>query len=479
MRGTSSPLPEHGGETSTTPWCPDPGQDAPAWLQVSGSQTTGHWSLLLLDRLELRLDADERACTWYWYRQGSNHAEPLSWEPDLLAPLDDPSVLAIFGDQWLKQYSTHDRLDMPGMEECRATMQARVSEDSQFAGWQREWCRVLSACQPGVLDLACRSRLATDDELELSLYSIVWRHDASFRDVALNAPRLLSMLAILVESGWQPPQSGNVLKAMREVVCSLASCGPATWRWLLEHGLDGIESLIVFLNDDPWPVVSQFLSLWTRAGLPPQMPEPVMDLWAHRFVRAHQLEALCPERVAMVARHAATLDDEQAHRQSEEIVTILQMAAEPLLPPLDPNQKRAGWSWLRKEPRQRERICADQERVVSPLRARLPSSLRIDYFELVILRDEAGIVEEGQRMNNCLQDDPRSFMNDGRLHFSLRCSVSGESIATCSLGAKGARLVVTEALGLNNDPAPGVARRAAQRLASHPRLMRLLKGARA
>ena len=208
------------------------GSDAIArnWLQKSVDTASGRQELCILGRLILRLDPARRQCHWYWRHADSVAPTKMRLQPDLLAPLFDPTVLALFGDRLLQRSDTYDRLQMPSMVACRQAMKAFLAENPELSFWQQDWCRVLSACQPHILAMAQRARLDPHEGLCPALYSLVWRHEELFLDVGDNVPRLSPLLAVILAIGHELDTSNGALRALKILICNLPDCGPATWR---------------------------------------------------------------------------------------------------------------------------------------------------------------------------------------------------------------------------------------------------------
>ena len=449
------------------------------WLEHSIDPVTGRRELCILHRLILRLDPASRECAWYWRHADTGQPKRIRQQPDLRAPLLDPTVLALFGNRLLQESGTYDRLRMPTIRTCQEVMKAHLCAAPELANWQEDWHGALSDCQPRVLTLAQSTRLDPRDGLSPELYNRVWRHEELFLDVGGNAPQLSSLLAIMLASGRELETSNGALRALRSMVCELPGCGPATWRWLLRWGLKPLAPFIRSLVADEkfgraWEVVADFLSLWSRADCPPALPEPVSLEWAGRMGRVSEFGRHCAERVAVVAAHAARLSPAEAKHQACEIAYVLEHVAEPL-PLMDRNQKRSGWSWLRREYREKAPDLSFDSETLARIRGRLPSVVSISGFDLVVLKDEQAIAEEGRLMDHCMELTPLLYLHDGQLHFSVRCSRSGRRVATCSLGIGQVRPVVTEVLGPKNQPAPKSARRAAERLVRHSELVDALQ----
>lgn len=443
---------------------PLPVTSGPGWLQSSGPCSNGEHLLCIVERLELRLEHTEQRCAWYWRSSPTDIPRPMRQQPDLLAPLADPDVLALLGDQLLKQSPDHDPHDMPTMASCREAMQAHLDREPAFTDWQADWQHALSIFDSELFDLACQASLTPGRALSAQLYTCVWQHRAAFRDVASNAPGLMPLLALALADNWQPSTPRSALKDLRRRVCELPACGPATWRWLNQHGTQAIHPLISQLSDGPWTALAAFLSLWTRAGLPPPLPESAMAEWAGHLCRASQLHQPCPDRIAIIARHAESLAEPPAACVAQELAVAMVCILDTTLPALDRNQKRAGWPRLKRE-LQQYRQHPEDEMVMSRLRDRLPASIRIEGFDLAILRDHAAIVEEGERLNHCMKDNPFAFQQDARLHFSIHCARTSQPMATCTLVGRGQRLILASLFGIENGSVPAAARRAAQRLA--------------
>lgn len=448
------------------------------WLHKSVDPVTDRLELCILGRLVLRLDPDPCHCAWYWRNNESGNLNRMSLQPNLLAPMSDPMVLALFGDWLLQRTDAYDRLQMPTMADCRRAMKSHLRENPELRDWQQEWHQALCGCQPGVLTYSEHACLDLRDGLPPALYSLVWRHEASFKDVSDNAPQLVPLLALVMASGSGLGSSHETLRNLRSLVCDLPACGAANWRWLLKWGLRPLRPFFrAFAGEDEsrhgWRATARFLSLWSRAGLPAPLPEPVSQEWAARMMRLDELDSCCPERVAIVARHAACLSSAEVKDQACEMANVLDNSTKPL-PLLDRNQKRAGWTWLRREFRDKRRAALVDGEALAHIRDRLPPMISISGFDLVPLKGVQAITEEGRLMDHCMGLTPSLYLRDGQLHFSVRRAGSGRRLATCSLSIGQQRPTLAEVRGPGNQPAPKSARRAANRLACHPKLIAAL-----
>lgn len=88
-------------------------------------------------------------------------------------------------------------------------------------------------------------------------------------------------------------------------------------------------------------------------------------------------------------------------------------------------------------------------------------------LDLIVLRDERSIAEEGRLMAHCMELTPSLFLDDGQQHFSVRRQVSGRRVGSCSVRNGYKRPVLTEVLGLANKPSSKSVRRVAELLARH------------
>lgn len=449
------------------------------WLRQSVDSVTGYRELSVLDRLTLCLDPRSYRCTWYWRQSGADQAYPMRLQPDLLAPLLDPTVMALFGDLLLQRSATYDRLRMPTMVACRNALQAHLSEAPLMRAWKREWYRALLASQPQILQLSEQTRLDPCAALSPALYALVWRHEQLFLDVFRHEQKLCPLLGLLLASGWTIEKNSDVLKSLRTTICGLPGCGPATWRWLIRHGIRPMRPLISALApggeaDRAWAVLANHLSLWSQARLPPPLPEQVTREWAARIPSMQRLESCCPDRLAVVARYIAHLSAVELSEQVCEIVDVLQQASE-ALPPMDRNQRRAGWSWLRVERRRAAVVLPADAATVERIRESLPAVLSLSGFNVVVLNNRQAIAEEGQRMAHCMASSPSDFLMDGLLHFSIRRRRSAHSVATCSLALGQLGPVLVDIRGRGNQSVGPALSRVAARLARHPQILEALR----
>ena len=250
----------------------------------------------------------------------------------------------------------------------------------------------------------------------------------------------------------------------------ICRCGPATWRWLLKWGLTAVCPFIkVFAAErgprQTWEATTRLLSFWSRARLPPPLPEAVLFEWLGRTKSSGVLDSFCHERVAIVAQHASGLSQAELRNQDSEIADVLEQAIKPA-PFLDRNQKRAGWNWLKREQRDKVRRgpLMDGD-TLADIRSRLPSVFSASGFDFLLLRNEQAFIEEGRLMDHCMDQTPTFYLNDGQLHFSIRCRASGQRIATCNLGIGSRHLAVAEVLGPENQFSPKSVKQATEMLA--------------
>lgn len=274
-------------------------------------------------------------------------------------------------------------------------------------------------------------------------------------DVRSKAPNLLPLLGLWLSAGHRLEESEGPLGQLKQSIIEIPDCGQGTWRWLHRWGA---RSLISFIRGacpngngkSQWIVLFYLLELWGRAGLPPPLPAALTEVWGQMIPRPSSVLSGCPERLAILAQY---LNDTRSSRleglEIQNFADSLMRIQDPL-PPLDRNQKRAGWAWLRRD---LQRFSLSVPCVVPCSRENRPvltKAMVVSGVRFVPLLEVGEIEEEGFRLQHCMGIDPHCFAESADLHFSLRCPETDQSLATCSFSHSHERLRLCDFSGVNN-----------------------------
>ncbi len=422
----------------------------PEWARLRCWEAEQHMRVEVLERLVLILDLKSRECAWFWQPARGEELR-IRNQPGLLRPFDDPNALALLGQSYVRLGARCKSRRMPTLFECQEAMRLELARNPMFRNWIPEWRQLIHSLLGPVLELSERSRAVAGSDLELSDLNRVWRHKSAFFDLANNSPALLPLLNLWFASGQEQECRGPVLGALREVICALPYCGPATWRWLLRWGVSSPLSFVQEMTPDSaparrWQVLGDLLGLWTRAGLPPPLPTSLARAWARREAPMSSLSNYCPDRLAIFAREIGkNLPSRRLDELADQLITLRGLPNRP-----DPNQKRSGWKWLDRELRQRCPVIPCSPAALDSLRQGLPEEVVASGVRFVHLSTPAELFEEGRNLGHCMADHPLEIARSGDLHYSLREIETDDRIGTLSVKPCRESLVLKELAGPGN-----------------------------
>jgi len=429
----------------------------PEWIQVPINNDREMIRIELLGRLSLCLDSSSRTCAWHWRTEGGEDLK-IRQQPSLTRPLDDRNVRVLLGQALVNQRAVSPYEAKATPQQCAALMTRWLQDDEQFRQWEVKWMGALYETLGHLMELAVQSSM-TDPKMMSTLHlQKVWRNRVAFEDVERNAPAMLPVLAVWLLAGHRLRYREAPLQTLKQAISELPECGPATWRWLQRWGLRAFLPLIpeVAIDDSGksiWFALSCFLELWSSAGLPPPLPTTLARQWGRNLFCPSELLICCPERVAILAHSLhAERNIQLAEHEIEEILECLSMIRS-RLPPLDKNQKRAGWAWLRQD---LQRFSMPIPWVVPAETVTWPSftdAMVVAGVRFVPLLTVDEIAEEGRRLEHCMITQPHCFAESKDCHFSLRCPETDKSLATCTiLFADGALRLINFAGPENTHP---------------------------
>lgn len=423
---------------------------SPEWTRLRFLDSERCVRVEVLERLTLMIDFQSRECAWFW-RPARGEELRIRDQPGLLRPLDDANILALLGQSYVESGPYYRKRRVPSLSECQNAMRLEMARNPVLRNWAPEWRQLVQELLGSVLDLAERSRTDADVDLALSDFNRVWRREDEFMDVANNSPDLLPLLNLWLASGQEQEFRSPALSAIREAICSLSDCGPATWRWLLHSGASSPLSFVLAVEPDieparRWRVISSFLGLWTRAGLPPALPPAIARAWGRRETPMSSLSDYCPDRLAIFARQISKNPPSQRPDElAEQLIRLRGVANRP-----DSNQKRSGWKWLDRELQQLCPFVACDPATLDALRQRPPEEIVVSGVRFVSLSTPAEVLEEGRALDHCMADHPLGIARSGDLHYSLRDFETDDRIGTLSVTPCRESLVLKELAGPGN-----------------------------
>jgi hypothetical protein len=363
---------------------------------------------------------------------------------------------AIFSDDWLVY--TANRL---------------LRRDPRFRRLRREALPNAFRLDPVLTSIALAARPEPyEDCLSSAIYNMVWGHEAVFRKIARENPRLLSLLGLCVRE-QRIPLRREPVQELRDVFLD-AGLSKAAWRYLCRYGMRYLRRILEYVpGDSRVDVVIEYLKILEEAGFPPPPTERMLHIivLAIRDVIPEDTSrgwCVIPRDVLGIAlRESATRSDSYGHQVYLEQLACVSNWAARVRPVLDGNQRHAGWAWLCRE----AEAWAAQQGVERPLRDYSWDSLLGEYqdddFTVTPLTSARALVEEGSEMEHCIADYG-SYCLDGILRvFSIRCAGGGARIATAAIcfAERGGWLVMDVKGYANSDVrelrllAEGIARR--------------------
>lgn len=455
VHGRQSSRPDSGTARTAADKLTHISRRTPKWARMRSRSSERRIRVEVLEHLTLMVDFESRECAWFW-RPARGKALRMRNPPGLLRPLDDANVLALLGQSYVEPGFHYRKCRMPSLSECQNAMRLEIARNPVLRNWATEWRQLVREVLGSVLDLAERSRTDAEVDLALSDFNRVWQREGEFVDVANNAPELLPLLNLWFASGQEQGVRSPALNVLREAICSSPDCGPATWRWLLHWGVSSSLGFVLAVEPDiqpsrRWRVITRFLGLWTRAGLPPALPPAIVREWGRRENPMSSFSDYCPDRLAIFARQISkNLSSQRPDEIAEQLMRLRDVAVRP-----DSNQKRSGWKWLDRELQQLCPVYPCDPATLNALRQRPPEEIVVSGVRFVSLSTPAEVLEEGRALNHCMADHPLGIARSGDLHYSLRDFETNDRIGTLSVTPCRESLVLKELAGPgNSDPSP-------------------------
>ncbi|MEI6303888.1 MAG: hypothetical protein WCR74_20825 [Betaproteobacteria bacterium] len=437
------------------------------WLDAplrAKRDTHGH-TVWLLDAIGYRVDRREHAVYAVFYAGGV--VQRGDYSVDLQAFLHLPA--------WL-EYVVR-RL---GLSDCGAQgqlyavdVQVRAEEawlcqeayralrrDPRFALLQRERLPRALGLDPVLHGIALAARVRPEWRgLDSAEFNLVWQHEAVFRAVAREAPQLLPLAAVALRENTIA--TGEDALAGLHALFAGHGLKPATWRYLLRHGVRCLRPVWRAIgHGDRTTVTLAVLRAFERAGHPPPPPAREMRVW---FELAYEPELgdECDGVPPAVTAACCTAARSQAARHDAIARADIRLAlrwGRAVQAQLDKPQRRAGWPWVRRQAlawERRERLAGDGHYIDGDARWATP----LPTHEAAGLRARAiasaeELVDTGLAFHNCVADFVAQC-RAGRVHvFVIRSLALREDVAVAALGRDdgAARWLLLDIKGPCNQP---------------------------
>ncbi|MEI6304080.1 MAG: hypothetical protein WCR74_21810 [Betaproteobacteria bacterium] len=424
------------------------------WLDaplVVKRDTKGHLNshtVWLLDAVGYRVNRRTRT-VYAVYHQGG-YVRRGSFNVDLMAFLRRPYWLEFvvrrlgLSDCGAQGQLFGDDAQVEAEEQwlCRAAYRA-LRRDPRFTLLQRERLPRALGLDPVLLAIALAAReLPECGWLDSTDFNLVWRHEALFRALAREAPQLLPLAAVALREDKLP--AGEDPLAALHALCAAHGLRPATWRYLLRHGVRWLQPVWRATGHGRRITVTlEVLRAFERAGHPPPPPAREMRDWfeyAHEPELGDDCDGLPPEITAAccaAARSQAARHDVIA--RAEILLALRWGHAE--RPQLDKPQRRAGWPWVRRQ----ALAWARRDRLASAGRytegeARWPAPLpgyEAAGFRARAIASAEELVDAALAFHNCLADFANACRAGGTHVFVIRNLALRQDVAVAAFSCAG------------------------------------------
>lgn len=293
--------------------------------------------------------------------------------------------------------------------------------------------------EPSIIRWVCqgspRGELAAIDSRQ---YSAVWRRREAFEQLERESPALLRPYAAALQAGLL----GEHFEPTRDLKLAFRDFGiaDAGWRLLLEAPSGYFDPVVTNArNDDLFEVYLWALHACLAAGR--LLPKRVL----HRLVmpngrepgQRRLLDPTFPESywrpfLRALGRRIACIPDPVTMRafldgEFEDVYDWLEWEQ----PEIDPNQARAGWTWMLRQhrewqEREREKALASRNEMRWDV---LVPTFEHESWQVVALRDSYELWEEGHLMRHCARTYANRCRNGSEIVFSIR-NDAGQRVAT-------------------------------------------------
>ena len=332
---------------------------------------------------------------------------------------------------------------------CQEAYRA-LRRDPRFALLQRERLPRALGLDPVLHAIALGAREQPElGGLDSADYNLVWGYENLFRALAREAPQLLPLAAIALRE--DKLRAGEDPLADLHALCAAHGLKPASWRYLLRHGVRWLRPVWRAIGHGrPITVTLAVLRAFAAAGHPPPPPAREMRAWfeyAHEPECGDDLLGVPPEVSAACFAAARS----QAARHDEDLRADIRLAlrwGHALRPQLDKPQRRAGWPWVRRQ----ALAWARRERLASAGRytegvARWPTPLpgyEAAGFQARAIASAEELVDTALAFHNCLADFANACRAGGTHVFVIRNLALRQDVAvvafSCAEGAAHWRL---------------------------------------
>ncbi len=322
-----------------------------------------------------------------------------------------------------------------------ATAQRLLLADPRFAWLRAEGIPRALSLNAELLALASSARyVGWQGRVPQSTYNLVWRHEAQFRQVARENPRLLRLLEVFL---WERalPLKDDPVAEMRDYFHD-QGLADASWRYVHRHGSRLFRIPLLMATDKSrLAVCLNYLRVLEAAGLPPPPPPALAWAWFRCFVnpRADRMRFSANWCAAHPTVIRAILREAPARRRDAGFAAFVAEAAGVLHCAmatglaLNGQQARSGWHWLHRHwnvwrARQRRECAAAGRRWDSVL-----PRTTIGGFDVVPLTSGSALVEEAFEMRHCVDSYLQLCTLGGLLVFSVRWRETGRRTSTLAI----------------------------------------------
>ncbi len=207
-----------------------------------------------------------------------------------------PWLLDVSGLDWRTQRYPHDDVDSWRPHDAIerrfvAILRRMIDADRRFRAMRVDVAaRLVGADVLAIAVRACTWRPYR--ALTLSALQHAWRNFACYAEVARQAPRLLPLVPLAFGPRDLRIRPAEILQLLRTAVTKGSphpGIGDAAWRWLLEHGVRGLQHVV----EQPWghdsiDDVHRLLEAMRDAGWPVSPAPRFWRMWSgfNRHVRA-------------------------------------------------------------------------------------------------------------------------------------------------------------------------------------------------
>lgn len=293
----------------------------------------------------------------------------------------------------------------------------------------------------GLVDLAMHARVKTRNvSLLASHLNLVWQHEAAFRTMAQESPRLLPVFTAWLAAACSEQHDWDHDPVPRMKQDLLAQgFSPQTWRQLARHGFRPFQ--LDASDDASWHRLITLLRALEIARWPAVPPRTFLRAMRDIGGLPDDFNGPCEESAGwfwqlMCDEAASARSDTRRYRALLESLPLWARLARKFALSPDKNQRRRGLSWLRRLEQRWARECQSDASGGWATWLAQADWTPVEGFATVPLQSPSDLMQESIALHNCADQYEDKCRNESVVLLSLRRPMNGRRVALACLERK-------------------------------------------